>query len=295
MCSSDLYSALAFEGDAAAFDNVDLALRCLHQLRAAIPSIKQPEARTLPDSSPAADLSCPKLRKFAERDGAIQLGTLGCGNHFAEIQRDDDGKLWMMIHSGSRGMGQAVSRFHRSRSTPSRTGLMTLDARSDAGRECLSDLDWCVRYASLNRLAMLRSATEIMHELFGFASDDSSYIDSPHNVLRRETHGDATFWVHRKSAASAQANERGLIAGTMASPSFETLGLGNAEALCSSAHGAGRVMSRSEANRKISAAELSRQLGRVHADRSRLAQLRDEAPSAYRDIREVMQIGRAHV
>ena len=114
-------------------------------------------------------------------------------------------------------------------------------------------------------------------------------MDSPHNFARRENHFGKELIVHRKSAISAQAGEPGLIAGSMGSPSFVVRGLGWEESLCSSSHGAGRALSRTEARNRITSKAMARQLGSIHYDQRNLDSLRDEAPAAYRDIREVMR------
>jgi len=153
-------------------------------------------------------------------------------------------------------------------------------------------MEWAVQYPTLNRLAMMARIVEIIEALFKVTADEDSYLDSPHNFARCETQSAGEFIVHRKSANSAQRDELGLIAGSMGTPSFVARGLGSEESLLSGSHGAGRVLSRTEARTRITVAAMQRQLGRVHYDQRHLAALRDEAPAAYRDIREVMQAQR---
>lgn len=282
-------SALAFHGTAEVLREEASARLVLEALSQQVPALKQHGARQLPASLAARSLSHDTLLKASRRDGAYQLGTLGCGNHFAELQRDDAGRLWFMVHSGSRAMGQIITEFHLARAATSATGLKYLDLGEEPGRAYLNDLEWALRYATLNRLAILARLAEILAQLFRISADEGSYLDSPHNFARRENHLGQDLLVHRKSAISAQAGEAGLIAGSMGSPSYVVRGLGVEESLCSSSHGAGRLLSRSEARHRISAAAMRRQLERVHCDVRNLAGLRDEAPAAYRDLREVMR------
>ena len=178
-----------------------------------------------------------------------QMGTLGCGNHFVELQSDDTGVLWLMVHSGSRAMGQSITELHLARAASSTTGLKYLDTRTEAGRAYLNDMQWAMRYATLNRLAIMARMAEILAAQLGITANEESYLDSPHNFARRETHFGQELIVHRKSAISAQAGEPGLIAGSMGSPSFIVRGLGLEASLCSSSHGAGRALSRTAARK----------------------------------------------
>jgi tRNA-splicing ligase RtcB len=209
-----------------------------------------------------------------------------------ELQADDAGALWLMVHSGSRAMGQIITRFHLARATPSATGLAFLDTRHPAGQAYLNDMEWALEYATVNRLAIMARIAEILESSFGITANEESYLDSPHNFVRREPHCGAVLLVHRKSANSARLDELNLIAGSMGSPSFLVQGLGAEAALCSSSHGAGRLMSRTEARQRITPADLRRQLGAVHHDHRQLGALCDEAPAAYRDIRAVLQAQR---
>lgn len=285
-------SAIRFDGPAECLADDGHAQDVLRQLYRRVPALKQPAAHALPESLASLALSCDKLAKASRRDGAWQLGSLGCGNHFVEFQKDDAGRLWAMVHSGSRAMGPAIAQFHLARAAVSSTGLKFLDTRAEAGQAYLNDMNWAVQYATLNRLALLANVVEIVAGLFSIPALEESYIDTPHNFARREEHYGENFIVHRKSANSARLDETGLIAGSMGSPSFVARGLGAEASLCSSSHGAGRALSRTEAQRRIKPAEMKHQLGAVKYDPRCLTELRDEAPAAYREIREVMQAQR---
>ncbi|MCP5521644.1 MAG: RtcB family protein [Verrucomicrobiales bacterium] len=283
------FSAVRFNTSADVLKEDERARTVIRQLHGLVPALKQSSVQAVPASLRDRSLSDPALAKESERDGAWQFGTLGSGNHFVEFQEEEAGALWLMVHSGSRALGQLITRFHLERATRSRTGLLFLDGRSALGQAYLNDMDWAVCYASLNRLAIMARVVEFFDAAFGITAEESSYLDSPHNFARRERHFGRELIVHRKSANSAGLNERNLIAGSMGSPSFIVEGLGLEESLCSSSHGAGRVMSRTEACQRISPRDLKRQLGAVKYDDRQLARLCDEAPGAYRDIRKVMQ------
>lgn len=286
------FSAIRFHATAEVVIDDLGAQRVIQQIYRDVPALKHRVKQILPSRLDLAPLSDGQLRRQQERDGAYQLGTLGCGNHFIELLRAEDGALWLMVHSGSRAMGQWITRFHMARATASRTGLWTLDTREATGRAYLNDMEWAVQYATLNRLAIMARVVDILSSRFGICADEDSYLDSPHNFARREPHFGTEVIVHRKSANSARASETGLIAGSMGTPSYIVEGLGAEASLCSSSHGAGRAMSRTEARKRIRPDDLKRQLGSVRHDPRHLAELTDEAPAAYRNIQDVMRAQR---
>ncbi len=285
-------AALAFDADASLLDNELAAGRVMSQLYAHVPANKHSKARAYPAAVDELHLSDDRLKRIAARDGRVQLGTLGRGNHFFELQADDQGQLWAMLHSGSRAVGQAIALWHMELATLSSSGLAYLDAATAAGQAYLADAEWARRYAAANRLAMLHAVAEIMQRLFSAEADWSTLIHSDHNHVQRERHGDEQFWVHRKGAQSAALNESGVIPGSMGSPSYHTAGRGCSPALASCSHGAGRRLSRTEASRNFNGADLRRQVGKLWFDQRRASHLREEAPAAYKDIRQVMQAQR---
>lgn len=243
--------------------------------------------------SKPGDLSLPSLQSFAETEGVHQLGTLGTGNHFFELQYDaDDRRLWLMVHSGSRGLGQAIRAAHGTCRESGRTRLLSLEVETAAGRAYLQDMRWARRFAAQNRWAMLQAAGTAVEELFGWRILDETLFDCDHNHISEEAHLGGKMFVHRKGAMAACRGEPGIVPGSMATPSFHVIGRGVPEALCSSAHGAGRAMGRSEARSRISRARLLRELADVHVDRRTVGGLREEAPSAYKDIHAVMRAQR---
>jgi tRNA-splicing ligase RtcB len=139
---------------------------------------------------------------------------------------------------------------------------------------------------------MLSAVAEVLNDLFGVGLIDDSLIHVSHNHVRRETHGGIELWVHRKGSLSAQPGEPGIIPGSMGTASFHTLGRGLATALCSSSHGAGRALSRTAAIQTVGARQLLREMQGVWFDERKADKLRDEAPSAYKDIFAVMRAQR---
>jgi tRNA-splicing ligase RtcB len=222
----------------------------------------------------------------------VQLGTLGRGNHFLEFQADEDDRLWLMIHSGSRAMGPAIRDWLLTFAAKSATGLRYLDSQSPAGQAYLADMAWARAYARCNRRAMLDATARLMHRLFQIAPLEGSVFDCDHNHVQRERHMAGEWWIHRKGAASAAAGQTGIIPGSMGTESYHVHGQGCAEALCSSSHGAGRSMSRTDAKRRVSDRDLSQQLRGIWYDPRIETALREEAPSAYKDIRRVMRAQR---
>lgn len=282
-------AALAFDLEADAIDNEQAAGRLLAGLYAGVPSIRRHRAEPLPEVLAANSLSDERLAKLAQRDGAVQLGTLGRGNHFLELQSDAAGQLWALVHSGSRAMGQAIAAHHLARGPAKRNGLVALDVDLEPGQAYLGDAQWASQYAAESRLQMLRAVEELLVQLCGAPADWNSLIQSDHNHVRAEAHDGRLLFVHRKGAQSARANEPGVVPGSMGAPTFHTLGRGCAESLASCSHGAGRRLSRTEARRAVSGKEFARQVGKLWYDHRRAARLRDEAPAAYKDIRSVMR------
>lgn len=232
-------------------------------------------------------LSDPRIEALRRRDGTVQFGTLGRGNHFLELQADENDRLWLMVHSGSRAVGQAIRDFHLARATGRSGGLAFLEAGTDAGAAFLRDAQWARRYARKSRGAMIEAVAAIVRELLDGSLDAPTYFDCDHNHVQTETHGGVPLWVHRKGANAAGPGRPGIIPGSMGTESFHTEGRGNAPSLCSSSHGAGRALSRDEARRTISAREVRRQMGETLYDES--LDLREEAPGAYKDVSAVLR------
>ncbi|MDC0935730.1 RtcB family protein [Pirellulales bacterium] len=285
-------AALSFDAEAAVLDDERAAAKILSGLYEHVPANKHRTPRDMPKTIDTNALSDSRLQRLAKREGRVQLGTLGRGNHFLEFQSDVDGKLWVMIHSGSRAMGQGIMTHHLKHTRQSASGLKWLHSNEENGSAYLEDAEWARAYARENRTAMLGAVTQLLLKLFGVAPECESIIHCDHNHVQQEVHQGETLWIHRKGAQSACENEPGIIPGSMGSASFHTLGRGYGKALSSCSHGAGRQLSRMEARRRVSGKEFARQVGKLWYDHRRAAKLRDEAPSAYKDIRKVMKAQR---
>lgn len=288
-------AAVRFECEAALLDRPDDAARLLDGLSRSIPAIRHP-ATTARDRLPAGleelPLSHGALEKLKSRDGRVQFATLGRGNHFLEFQEDPEGALWLMVHSGSRAMGQAIRDHHLREARTTATGLQALDVDAAAGQGYLSDLRWACAYAEESRRALVTTAAELLGSLFSVAADLSSFLTCHHNHARRETHFGEELLVHRKGAIGAAPGEPGIIPGSMGTSSYHVEGRGCADSLASSSHGAGRAMGRAEAFKKIRIESFRREMEGIWYDRRLTDALRDEAPSAYKDIQKVMRAQR---
>lgn len=234
-------------------------------------------------------LSDSKLEKSKTRDGRVQFGTLGRGNHFLEFQADEDDMLWVTVHSGSRGVGQQIVSHHLSQAQKIKSGLLFFEGTSIAGQAYLNDHQWACSYAEANRMEMIERVKELLRQLFNINPLESTLFSCDHNHVRQESHFGEDFFVHRKGSLSARQGEPGIIPGSMGAPTFHTRGRGCKESLCSSSHGAGRLMSRGEARRKITVTNLHRQMKGVWFDHRMGKWLVDEAPSSYKDINSVMR------
>ncbi len=283
-------AALCFDSDGELLSERRSVARLMARLYERIPINKHrggsdPGRRSLP----ANELSHRSLRKKSAREGALQAGTLGRGNHFIEFQSDEEGALWLMVHSGSRAMGQAIQAHHLKNAARTSTGLGFVRACTPEGDAYLNDVRWALDYAAANRSAMVGAVVEIMVDLFGVTAQSSPFISCHHNFVAQEEIGDRRLWVHRKGVISARSEEPGLVPGSMGTSSYHVEGRGCEASLCSSSHGAGRVMSRGLARRRISVRALEKQMKHVWFDQRLARRLVDEAPSAYKDITAVMR------
>lgn len=225
-----------------------------------------------------------------------QVGTLGGGNHFIEIQKGSDGYIWIMIHSGSRNIGFTVANHYNdiakeknkalNENVPKDLAFISKD--SEYFDLYWNEMNYCIDFALANRKLMMERTKQAFVDIIpevGF----SDFINKPHNFAALEEHFGESVIVHRKGATRARKGEWGMIPGSQGTQSFLVKGKGNAESFESCSHGAGRVMSRAQARRTLNLKEeisLLSDQGILHAIRNR-SDL-DEAPSSYKDIDEVM-------
>jgi len=231
-----------------------------------------------------------------------QLGTLGGGNHFIEIQKGSDGHIWIMIHSGSRNLGKTVAEHYNHKAIelnkkfkqgiPKKWQLDYLPLNSEESQIYLKEMQTCVNFAFLNRKKMMDWVKEAFFYNFGGHKpvSFSNFINIPHNYAALETHFGQEVWVHRKGATLASKGLLGIIPGSQGTKSYIVEGLGNAESFESCSHGAGRKMGRREAKRKLDLNEeidFMNAQGIIHEITS--TRDLDEAASAYKDIDQVME------
>jgi tRNA-splicing ligase RtcB len=284
-------ATVAVNAEANVLDSELLAMRVLDGLRDVVPTNKHHQPRALPDRLPTSALSDPVLARHAQRDGRVQLGTLGRGNHFLEFQADTENRLWIMVHSGSRAMGQWITKHHMGGSRTANR-LLSLDSLDDRGRSYLMDAAWARVYAEENRRVMLSAVETLLRREFAWSLDWDTLIHADHNHVLWELHDQEGYWVHRKGAQSVSKDVAGLVPGSMGTASFHVAGRGHAPAFDSCSHGAGRRLPRGSATRSLSARDFTRDMSGVWFDPRKASRLLDEAPSAYKDIRAVMRAQR---
>ena len=244
-------------------------------------------------------------RRFATLDRKVaqlqtraqrQLGTLGGGNHFIEVCLEqggaDDGRVWLMLHSGSRNIGKELAERHMSvaRGLPHNTDLPDRDlavflAGTPEMEAYRRDLWWAQEYARRNRAVMLALLSQVVREAFPHVRYDEP-ISCHHNYVAEESYDGVDVLVTRKGAIRAGKGDLGIIPGSMGTGSYIVRGKGNLDAYCSASHGAGRRMSRGQAKRTYSTADLAAQTAGVECRKD--AGVVDEIPGAYKDITEVM-------
>jgi tRNA-splicing ligase RtcB len=288
-------TAIGFECEADILKTEQAAARLFKGLGQLVPTNRHSsltQFESLPETLQQTPLSIAKLEKLKQRDARVQFGTLGRGNHFLEFQASEDNALWLMVHTGSRGIGQTIATLHLQKAATANTGLKYLEADSEAGQAYLQDIAWAYRYADLSRQAIIEAVREMMAEWFNVSADASSMIGCHHNHVQREPHFGTDYWVHRKGAISATEGEIGIIPGSMGSASYHVEGRGCEQALRSSSHGAGRSLSRYEARKTITIKDLHKQMRGIWFEERLEKPLREESPSAYKDILKVMRAQR---
>ena len=279
-------------------------------IESAVPvGFDQHAPRTSGAREKAAKALAPRLAHIVERNPKLkslqrdfdttwmrQLASLGGGNHFIEVCLDESDRVWVMLHSGSRGVGNAIGRFfiERARREMERhdTRLPDRDlAWLEEGTRVFDDyveaVEWAQDYALSNRREMMRLVLGALASHLPSFDIAAEAVECHHNYVARERHFGENLFVTRKGAIRAGRGELGIIPGSMGAKSFIVRGLGNPESLCSCAHGAGRRMSRAEAKRRFSRADLEQQTAGVECRKD--GDVIDEIPAAYKPIDEVME------
>ena len=237
-----------------------------------------------------------------EYDNAeLSLGTLGGGNHFIEIQKGNDGHIWIMIHSGSRNLGLKVAEHYNKiaieknkewfSNTQKELNFLPVDSKE--GKDYIKEMEYCVEFALANRKLMMDRIKEVfIKELHNQNSNIffDDMVNIAHNYANLENHFGENVWVHRKGATLATKDTIGIIPGSQGTKSYIVKGKGNPESFMSCSHGAGRKMGRNEAIKNLNLEEEIKKLddmGVIHAIRGQKDL--DEAPGSYKDIDMVME------
>lgn len=235
------------------------------------------------------------LDPMVKSEWHAQLGTLGGGNHFIELTADEEERLWIMLHSGSRGIGNIMASFFiaRAKTLAKENGEELSDIYLASLKEGTKDFDWYMKaahwaqdYAMANRQIILEDVLEALRVLKPSTELEGEIVNCHHNYVAQEEHFGETIWVTRKGAIRAGLGEKGIIPGSMGARSYIVEGLGNEESFCSSSHGAGRKMSRTEAKKRFSVNDLKAQTKGVVCRKD--AGVLDEIPKAYKSIEAVM-------
>lgn len=243
----------------------------------------------------------------------MNLGSLGGGNHFSSLEKSDAGKVWLLLHSGSRNLGKRICDYYHkiAKELCQRwfvnlpdADLAFLPTDDDAGRGYIRDMNFALKYAKENRRRMIVAMFETLQEVcekhgLGIVHALNEY-DVHHNYVTQEHHFGEDVWVHRKGSTSAKLDEIGIIPGSMGTASYIVRGLGNPDSFMSCSHGAGRRMSRTDATLNLTVEECDKAMEGIVCERWSKARSRgkvnklegkfdlSEAPGAYKDIEEVI-------
>lgn len=223
------------------------------------------------------------------------LGTLGTGNHFIELCLDEDDRVWAMLHSGSRGIGnrigtwfiaQARAELERAGALPPDPDLAWLAEDSPLFADYVAAVGWAQAFAQTNREVMMARVLDVLRRSVTGFGLGAVAVNCHHNYVAREEHFGAARWITRKGAVHAGRGELGIIPGSMGARSFIVRGKGNPESYCSCSHGAGRAMSRNDAKRRFSIADHAAATAGIECRKD--AEVIDETPAAYKPIDAVM-------
>ena len=235
--------------------------------------------------------------KLERTNNIVHLGTLGTGNHFVEMCLDEDDRVWIMLHSGSRGVGNAIgTHFIELAKKDMQRWMINLPDKDLAyfpeGTDHFDDyvfaVEWAQDFARTNREIMMAHTIEAVRKVITKPFDaEVEAINCHHNYVTKENHYGENIFVTRKGAVRARKGDMGIIPGSMGAKSYIVRGLGNEESFCSCSHGAGRVMSRTEAKKRVSIEEHIEAVKGVECRTD--ADVVDETPSAYKDIDKVME------
>jgi tRNA-splicing ligase RtcB (3'-phosphate/5'-hydroxy nucleic acid ligase) len=223
-------------------------------------------------------------------NGLKQLCSLGSGNHFIEIGFDEDSQVWIIVHSGSRGIGHAVATHYMKLASgdgKAREGHFGFKVDSRNGKNYIADMNFCLAFALENRKQMINRVMRILSNIIPGQIPENSTFDNLINRNHNHAEHKNGLWIHRKGATQAEKGMKGIIPGNMRDGSFIVEGLGNPESLWSSSHGAGRTMGRRKAKKKLSMDQFRNTMSGIKAKVTTTTL--DESPFAYKNIYEIME------
>ncbi len=253
------------------------------------------EAATLRGQLDNIILKHPKLGRAAQR-AWNHIGTLGTGNHFIELCLDEQNRVWVMLHSGSRGIGNAIGQYFIEKAMEEMARFFIHLPDKELGylpegsryyNDYIEAVSWAQRFAALNRTVMMHAVLDAIHQTLNLPIDsDLEAINCHHNYVSEERHFGQNVLVTRKGAVNASLDTLGIIPGSMGAKSFIVRGKGNRESFCSCSHGAGRVMSRTQAAKTFTLEDHVRDTEGVECRKD--VDVIDETPKAYKNIDDVM-------
>jgi tRNA-splicing ligase RtcB len=229
-----------------------------------------------------------------------QIGTLGGGNHFIEIQEGSDNHIWIMVHSGSRNIGLKVAEYYNNiaknlndkwhSGVEKSKNLAFLPVETTEAQDYFIEMQYCIDFAYANRKLMMDTIISVFNDCVGNDCTEIQFVNIAHNYARWENHFNTDVIVHRKGATSAKKGETGIIPGSQGTRSYIVRGKGNPESFESCSHGAGRIMGRRQAQKTLDLKEEIAKLdktGIIHSIRNQKDL--DEAPGAYKNIDQVIE------
>lgn len=263
--------------------------------RTAVPTPVMVTWRALSDGF---DRICWKHPAIEKSNNERHLGTLGTGNHFVEVCLDEEDRVWVMLHSGSRGVGNRIGSYFISKAKEEMKrwyvnlpdkDLAYLPEGSDYFDDYVEAVSWAQNYALMNRVLMMKAARDALDSFMGrlVVAMPESAVNSHHNYVAKENHFGANVWVTRKGAVRARVGDLGIIPGSMGARSFIVRGKGSSDSFHSCSHGAGRTMSRAEAKRRFSLEDHENATKGIACRKD--AGVLDETPGAYKDVDAVME------
>ena len=246
---------------------------------------------------PGFDTVCEQHPKIAKSNNRHHLSTLGTGNHFIELCLDERDQVWVMLHSGSRGVGNRIGTYFIDLAKKDMQrwfinlpdqDLAYLPEGTEHFQEYVHAVDWAQDYARTNRELMMQRVLRALSESLGIVlQSEAEAVNCHHNYVQKEYHYGRKVWLTRKGAVSARSGELGIIPGSMGTCSYIVRGRGNPESFQSCSHGAGRAMSRAEARRRFSVEDHAQATTGVECRKD--VSVIDETPAAYKSIDTVME------